>query len=126
MVRRLQQYEQAFQRNDIDGEVLLELSAEDFDWFRRDLNWPPSKAARQPQRQFGLTKGGLPVGLQIIGSEGEDRTTIEFARPLAAEIGGFAPPPAIHLARPRSAPHRQRSQPLGGYINASDAKSEGR
>jgi len=33
MVRRLQQYEQAFQRNDIDGEVLLELSAEDFDWF---------------------------------------------------------------------------------------------
>jgi Asp-tRNA(Asn)/Glu-tRNA(Gln) amidotransferase A subunit family amidase len=27
------------------------------------------------------------VGLQIIGPEGEDPTTIEFARLLAAEIG---------------------------------------
>ena len=33
-----QQYEQTFQRNDIDGDVLLELTAEDFDWSRRDLN----------------------------------------------------------------------------------------
>jgi hypothetical protein len=31
--------------------------------------------------------------LQIIGAEGEDPTTIEFARLLADEIGGFAPPP---------------------------------
>ncbi len=37
--------------------------------------------------------GGLPVGLQIVGAEGEDPTTIEFARLLAAEIGGFVPPP---------------------------------
>jgi amidase len=43
---------------------------------------------------IGLTGEGLPVGLQIIGPEGEDPTTIEFARLLAAEIGGFAPPPA--------------------------------
>jgi amidase len=41
-----------------------------------------------------LTGEGLPVALQIIGPEGEDPTTIEFARLLAAEIGGFAPPPA--------------------------------
>jgi amidase len=41
----------------------------------------------------GLTKEGLPIGLQIIGAEGEDLTTIEFARLLAAEIGGFTPPP---------------------------------
>jgi hypothetical protein len=32
--------------------------------------------------------------MQIIGAEGEDLTTIEFARLLAAEIGGFVPPPA--------------------------------
>ena len=37
---------------------------------------------------------GLPVGLQIIGPEGDDPTTIEFARLLAAEIGRFVPPPA--------------------------------
>jgi amidase len=41
----------------------------------------------------GLTPAGLPVGLQIIGPEGEDPTTIEFARLLAQEIGGFTPPP---------------------------------
>jgi amidase len=40
-----------------------------------------------------LTPAGLPVGIQIIGAEGEDLTTIEFARLLAAEIGGFVPPP---------------------------------
>jgi Asp-tRNA(Asn)/Glu-tRNA(Gln) amidotransferase A subunit family amidase len=33
------------------------------------------------------------VGLQIIGPEVENTTTIEFARLLAAEIGGFVPPP---------------------------------
>jgi amidase len=41
----------------------------------------------------GLSPDGLPVGVQIIGPELGDRTTIEFARLLAAEIGGFKPPP---------------------------------
>jgi hypothetical protein len=39
----------------------------------------------------GFAKRSLGI---IIGPEGEDPTTIEFARLLAAEIGGFAPPPA--------------------------------
>ena len=43
---------------------------------------------------IGLTRAGLPVGLQIIGAEGDDLTTIEFARLAAAEIGGFTPPPS--------------------------------
>lgn len=42
---------------------------------------------------IGLTAEGLPVGLQIIGAEGEDPTTVEFARLLANEAGGFTPPP---------------------------------
>jgi amidase len=42
---------------------------------------------------IGLTAAGLPVGLQIIGAEGDDLTTIECARLLAAEIGGFITPP---------------------------------
>jgi amidase len=41
----------------------------------------------------GLTAAGLPVGVQIIGAEGDDLTTIECARLLAAEIGGFIAPP---------------------------------
>ena len=53
------------------------------------LSYLPATAA-----PIGSTGEGLPVGLQIIGSEGEDPTTIEFARLLAAEIGGFVPPPA--------------------------------
>jgi amidase len=42
----------------------------------------------------GLSNGGLPIGLQAIGAEYADRTTIEAARLIAEEIGGFAPPPA--------------------------------
>lgn len=41
---------------------------------------------------------GLPVGLQIIGPAGEDTTTIAFAELLAAEIGGFMPPPGYGAA----------------------------
>jgi amidase len=52
------------------------------------LSYLPATAA-----PIGLTGEGLPVGLQVIGPEGEDPTTIEFARLLAAEIGGFVPPP---------------------------------
>jgi amidase len=52
------------------------------------LSYLPATAA-----PIGLTQEGLPVGLQIIGPEGEDTTTIEFARLLAAEIGGFVPAP---------------------------------
>jgi len=51
------------------------------------LSYLPATAA-----PIGLTPAGLPVGLQIIGAEGEDPTTIEFARLLAVEIGGFIPP----------------------------------
>jgi amidase len=52
------------------------------------LSYLPATAA-----PLGLTPAGLPVGLQIIGGEGEDLTTIEFSRLLAAEIGGFVAPP---------------------------------
>jgi amidase len=55
------------------------------------LSYLPATAA-----PIGLTGDGLPVGLQIIGAEGEDSTTIEFARLLAREIGGFVPPPAYN------------------------------
>lgn len=41
----------------------------------------------------GLSKSGLPVGLQIVGPYLEDSTPIHFASLLAHEIGGFQPPP---------------------------------
>jgi amidase len=41
---------------------------------------------------IGITDG-LPVGVQIIGPEFEDRTPLAFARLIEREFGGFAPPP---------------------------------
>ncbi len=40
----------------------------------------------------GLSRSGLPVGIQIMGPFLEDATPIGFARLLAQEIGGFQPP----------------------------------
>ena len=41
---------------------------------------------------IGLSRDGLPVGVQIIGPHLEDLTCIDFARRLADVIGGFVPP----------------------------------
>jgi amidase len=40
----------------------------------------------------GLSKDGLPIGLQAIGKGYDDLITIDFARQLAQEIGGFVAP----------------------------------
>jgi amidase len=44
---------------------------------------------------IGLTRGGLPINVQIIGPYLEDRTTIGFAGLLAREFGGFRAPPQL-------------------------------
>jgi len=41
----------------------------------------------------GLTRGGLPVGVQIVAPYLEDRTAVDFARRLGEVIGGFEAPP---------------------------------
>jgi amidase len=41
----------------------------------------------------GLSSDGLPIGLQIVGPEYGDRTTIEVARLIAQQLGGFRAPP---------------------------------
>ncbi len=52
-------------------------------------------AAYLPSTVFptGPSLTGLPIGLQAVSAEYHDRITIDFARLLALEIGGFAPPP---------------------------------
>jgi amidase len=54
-----------------------------------------STVAGQPATAFpaGLSKAGLPVGLQAIGPYLEDLTPIRFAALVAREIGGFVRPP---------------------------------
>jgi amidase len=41
----------------------------------------------------GISAAGLPVGVQIIGPNMEDRTPIAFAKKLAELTGGFESPP---------------------------------
>ena len=40
----------------------------------------------------GLAADGLPIGLQAVGAEYDDHTTIEFARLVQSELGAFVPP----------------------------------
>lgn len=41
----------------------------------------------------GLASTGLPIGVQAVGNAFDDYRTIDFARLMAEEIGGFQPPP---------------------------------
>jgi amidase len=43
----------------------------------------------------GLTRSGLPVGIQIVGPYLEDRSVLDFAAKLADVIGGFEVPPGF-------------------------------
>jgi amidase len=54
-----------------------------------------STVAGQPATAFpvGLSRGGLPVGLQAVGPYLEDLTSLRFAGLFAREIGGFRKPP---------------------------------
>ena len=52
------------------------------------LAYLPTSAA-----PVGLTKAGLPVGIQIIGPHLADRTTIAVAGMIESLVGGFRPPP---------------------------------
>jgi amidase len=42
---------------------------------------------------IGRSESGLPIGVQILGPQLEDRTTIAFAQLIEREFGGFVPPP---------------------------------
>lgn len=41
----------------------------------------------------GLSRAGLPVGIQVVGPMHEDDTALTFAELMADVIGGFTPPP---------------------------------
>ncbi len=43
----------------------------------------------------GLTKDGLPIGVQIVGDFLQDRTTLAFARAAEDALGGVTPPPIV-------------------------------
>lgn len=43
----------------------------------------------------GLTREGLPVGMQVVGPYLEDRTVLHVAAGIEAVLGGFRPPPGF-------------------------------
>jgi amidase len=57
----------------------------------------PANVSGQPATAMpiGLSPEGLPIGMQIIGPYLEDRTTLEFARLVECEFGGFVAPPNL-------------------------------
>ena len=75
-------------------ERTIEIEGKKYPFF--DLVWPeiattpglPATAA-----PIGLTDGGLPVGVQIVGPYLEDRTPLAFAALIEHAFGGFVPPP---------------------------------
>ena len=72
----------------------LEIDGEPTPYFAQ-IAWPglatlanlPATAA-----PIGMTRAGLPIGVQIIGPDLEDRTPLIFAELLEREFGGFRPP----------------------------------
>ncbi|MBT6139518.1 MAG: amidase [Rhodospirillaceae bacterium] len=54
--------------------------------------WPGAFYLPATVAPAGLTRSGLPCGLQIIAAHGHDRTAIHFARLMEQEIGGFVAP----------------------------------
>jgi amidase len=79
--------EQETRRIDIDGRDYV---------YPDQLAWPgvatlpglPATAI-----PLGLSPGGLPVGVQIVGPWLEDRTPLKLAGLIEREFGGFVPPP---------------------------------
>ena len=59
----------------------------------------------------GLSRSGLPIGVQAVGPEFGDATTIELARLASEDFGGFVPPPAlVEWSRPCSEDELERRE----------------
>ena len=88
----------AFPHNDEEpGKRVNVIDGKDTPYFDQ-LGWPSlALVANLPATAapIGFTRGGLPIGAQIIGPYLEDRTTIAFAGLLEREFGGFKPPPPL-------------------------------
>lgn len=57
------------------------------------------------QVPLGLSREGLPLGVQVVGPQGADHRTIAVARALEEEFGGWVPPSCV----PPSSRHRHGS-----------------
>ncbi len=75
----------------------LPIDGQGYPYFEQ-LHWAGLiTVAHLPSTVFptGLSAAGLPLGLQAVGAEFDDLSTIHFCSLLAQEIGGFIAPPAF-------------------------------
>ena len=79
------------------GERSLRVNGEERPYFEHIFWAGIGNVACLPCTAFptGRTQDGLPIGLQAMGMSYRDHRTIEFARLLAREIGGFERPPGF-------------------------------
>jgi amidase len=80
--------------SDIRGRKLL-INGEELPYFQQ-LFWPGlATLCYLPSTVFPTGRGsdGLPIGLQAIGNAYDDLITIDFARQMTEQRGGFEPPP---------------------------------
>lgn len=79
------------------SERTIQVNNETQDYFKQ-LFWSGAITnAYLPSTVFptGPSRAGLPIGLQAVSAPYHDHQTIEFARLLAREIGGFQAPPGL-------------------------------
>ena len=86
--------ERPFPGDESDFDLTLEINGRPAPYMRCIFYPSVATVAGQPATAFpvGLSREGLPIGLQAIGPYLEDRTPIRFAALLAKEIGGFVKP----------------------------------
>jgi amidase len=76
------------------GRTLM-VDNEEQDYFQQIFWAGTITVAHLPSTVFptGPSSDGLPIGIQAVGAEFQDYSTIEFSRLMAQEFGGFIPPP---------------------------------
>jgi amidase len=86
--------ERVWPRDDRDFWLTLDVNGRAVPYFHGLVYPALSTVAGQPATAFpvGMSRGGLPVGLQAVGPYLEDLTPLRFAALLAREIGGFRKP----------------------------------
>jgi amidase len=92
--------ERAWPADDSDLTLTLSVNGRSVPYLHGLVYPAVSTLAGQPATAFpaGLSRAGLPIGLQLIGPYLEDRTPLRLAALLAGEIGGFRRPPGYEAS----------------------------
>ncbi|MBV9547927.1 MAG: amidase [Chloroflexi bacterium] len=85
----------AWPPDETNARLTVDVDGQPVPYFRQVVYPGIATLTGQPSTTFpvGVSRAGLPMGVQAIGPYLEDRTTIRFAGLATREFGGFTPPP---------------------------------